>query len=103
MALFGELAYIIRNGNNSVSCYLGNGQKGLAVISPVVKSQESFLEQAGRKIWIEKMLPHMSGGAETDMEDAAQWLGYYLGKIHVHHSHLLVMHLVYHWLSRWMM
>jgi hypothetical protein len=28
------------------------------------------------------MLAHMSGGAETDMEDAAQWLACYLGKKH---------------------
>jgi len=46
MAIFGELASILRNGDNSVSYYHRNGQKGLAVIIPVEKSQESFLEQA---------------------------------------------------------
>jgi hypothetical protein len=40
------------------------------------------LEQAQRKTWIETILAHMSGGAETDIEDAAQWLAYYLGKKH---------------------
>jgi hypothetical protein len=28
------------------------------------------------------MLHHMSSGAETEMENAAQWLAYYLGKKH---------------------
>jgi hypothetical protein len=32
------------------------------------------LEQAQRKTWIETILAHMSGGAETDIEDAAKML-----------------------------
>ncbi len=28
------------------------------------------------------MLEHMSGGADTDKEDLAQWLAYYIGKKH---------------------
>jgi predicted nuclease of restriction endonuclease-like RecB superfamily len=34
------------------------------------------------KKWVEKMLAHMFGGSEADIEDAAQWLRYYLGKRH---------------------
>jgi hypothetical protein len=81
-ALFGELASILGNGNNAVTFYHGNGRKGVALIVPVIKSQESFLEQARKKKWIENMLAHMCGSSDIDVEDAAQWLAYYLGKKH---------------------
>ena len=79
-ALFGELVSILGNGDSTVSFFHGNGRKGLAVIIPVVKTQPSFLEQARKKQWIEKMLEHMSASADTDKEDAAQWLAYYIGR-----------------------
>jgi hypothetical protein len=47
--IFGELASILGNGNNAVTFNHGNGQKGLALIIKVVKSQESFFEQARKK------------------------------------------------------
>ena len=47
--IFGELASILGNGNNAVTFNHGNGQKGLALIIKVVKSQESFFEQVRKK------------------------------------------------------
>lgn len=81
-ALFGEMISLLGNGGNTVNFFHGNGRKGLAIIVPVVKTKVSFLEQARKKQWIEQMLEHMSGGADTDKEDSAQWLAYYIGKKH---------------------
>jgi hypothetical protein len=81
-AIFRELLSILGDSNNVVTFHHRNGQKGVAVMVPVVKSQESFLEQARKKKWVEKMLAHMCGSSEADIDDAAQWLTYYLGKRH---------------------
>jgi len=50
------------------------------IVEELVKSQESFLEQAQNKKCVEKLPAHMSDGTET--EDAAQWLAYYNSKKH---------------------
>jgi hypothetical protein len=46
---------------------------------PQVTSQGSFMEQACRVKWIDKMLDHLAGG-DCSEEDAAEWLSYYLRK-----------------------
>jgi hypothetical protein len=45
-ALFEELTFLLGNGGNTIDFFYGNGRKGLAVVIPKVKSQQSFLEQA---------------------------------------------------------
>ena len=69
--LSGELSSILGYGESTVDFEYNNGRKGRAVLLPKVKSQDSFLEQARRLQWIEKMLDHLAGG-DMDKEDAAQ-------------------------------
>jgi hypothetical protein len=61
--------------------FYGNVQKGLAVVMRKVKSQQSFLEQAQKLKWIEKLLNHLAG-TDCDKEDAGQWIAHYIGKKH---------------------
>jgi hypothetical protein len=49
------------------------------VVIPKVNSQQSFLEQAWKLQWVEKMLDHLAG-ADCDKEDAAQWIATYIWK-----------------------
>ncbi len=51
------------------------------MVIPKVKNQQSFLEQAQKLQWVEKMLGHFSG-TDCDKEDAAQWIAHYIGKKH---------------------
>ncbi len=48
----------------------------------MAKTKVPFLELAQNRKWIEKMLEHItSTDADTDKDDAAEWLAYYIGKM----------------------
>jgi hypothetical protein len=93
-ALFEELTFLLGNGGNTIDFFYGNGRKGLAVVIPKVKSQKSFLEQARKLQWVEKVLDHLAG-ADCDKEDAAQWISTYIGKKLMPLSHWLARPLVH--------
>jgi hypothetical protein len=81
-ALYCDLQNVLKKNDNSVDFTYGNGKCGRTVIIPKFKTQASFMEKARKLKWIDSMLEHMvtEVGKGTDMEDAAEWLCYYLGK-----------------------
>jgi hypothetical protein len=80
-ALFSELLSLLGKSDKSVDFVYGNGRCGRAIIVPQAKSQPAFMEYARKFKWIENILDHVAGGY-CDVDDAAEWLCYYLGKRH---------------------
>jgi hypothetical protein len=78
-ALFCELQNVLKKNDSSVDFTYANGKPGRAVILTKVKTQASFLEYAWKLKWIDSMLQHIAMD-ESDLDDAAEWLCYYIGK-----------------------
>jgi hypothetical protein len=86
-ALFCELQNVLKRKDNAVDFTYGNNKCGHTVIIPKVKTQASFMEKARQLKWIESILEHivMEGSEGTDLEDAAEWLCYYMVKSMIAH------------------
>jgi len=66
-----------------------------------VKTQASFLEYARKLKWFDSMLQHIAMDG-SDLDDAAEWLCYYIGKNMIPCSPLHLNHLAINWCTEWM-